>query len=338
MPEVKFIPVESVREASRLIKERPPSEAVLMAGGTDVLVLKKLKLIKPRSIVYLKRIPGLADIRGDGNGGFTIGAMATLDEIARHPGINQSYPMLAQAALAVASPQVRSKATIGGNICLNSRCWFYNRSPFWRSEYPECRKAAGGDKCYVVPESRKGCFALQSGDTVGPLMALDAELRLGSDERERLIGLEDFFPGDGIDYLALEAGEVLTEVLLPVAKESGTFVKFRPQNNLDFATFTISVLPPRNGSGSRIVVASVATRPLRARKAEKMLDQGTRNPAGIARQAAEELSLVSFVRGAVEFKRQVIEARLTEILNSYFGRRLAGFKKIEFKCVSRDLR
>jgi len=318
---VEFIPVQNLIQASRLIKERPPAEAVLMAGGTDVLVLKKLKLIKPLSIVYLKRIPGLADIRGDGNGGFIIGAMATLDEIARHPGINQSYPMLAQAAFAVASPQIRSKATIGGNICLNSRCWFYNRSPFWRSEYPECRKAAGGDKCYVLPKSRKGCFALQSGDTVGPLVAQDAKLRLVSDERERLISIEDFFLGDGIDYLALEPGEVLTEVLLPATNGSGAFVKFRPQKNLDFATFTISVLPPRNGSGSRIVVASVATRPLRARKAEMMLDRGTQNPTAVARQAAEELTLVSFVRGSTEFKRQVIEARLTEILNSFFGRR-----------------
>ncbi|MBI5969125.1 MAG: FAD binding domain-containing protein [Deltaproteobacteria bacterium] len=326
MPEVKFISVESVRQASRLIKERPPSEAILMAGGTDLLVLQKHKLIAPQSIIYLKGIAGLREIRPDGNGRFVIGAMATLDEVARHPGINQSYPMLAQAALAVASAQIRNKATLGGNICLNSRCWFYNRSPFWRSEYPECRKAAGGNKCYVVPKSRKGCFALQSGETVGPLVALDAKLRLVSDEKERLISVEEFFLADGIDYLALEPGEVLTEVLLPAAKGSGAFVKFRPQNNLDFATFTISVLPPRNGSGSRIVVGSVATRPLRARKAEMMLDQGTQNPASIARQAAEELSLVSFVRGSVEFKRQVIEARLHEILTHFEGHRSRNYE------------
>jgi 4-hydroxybenzoyl-CoA reductase subunit beta len=321
MDEIKFIRVRSAREASRLIKERPPSEAVLMAGGTDLLILKKHKLIAPRSIIYLKGIPNLAEIRPDGNGGFIIGAMATLDEVARHPGINKNYPILAQAAFSVASPQTRNKATLGGNICLNSRCWFYNRSPFWRSEYPECRKASGGDKCYVMPKSRKGCFALQSGDTVGPLVALDAKLRLVSDEKERVIGVEDFFLGDGIRYLGLEPGEVLAEVLLPPPRGSGAFVKFRPKNNMDFATFTLSVLPIRNGAGSRIVVASVASRPLRAHKAEMMLDQGAQNPAIIARQAAEELNLVSFVRGSVEYKRQVIEARLTEILNSFFGRR-----------------
>jgi CO/xanthine dehydrogenase FAD-binding subunit len=172
-----------------------------------------------------------------------------------------------------------------------------------------------------MPKSRKGCFALQSGDTVGPLVALDAKLRLVSDEKERVIGVEDFFLGDGIRYLGLEPGEVLAEVLLPPPRGSGAFVKFRPQNNMDFATFTLSVLPIRNGAGSRIVVASVASRPLRAHKAEMMLDQGAQNPAIIARQAAEELNLVSFVRGSVEYKRQVIEARLTEILNSFFGRR-----------------
>ena len=320
MPEAKFISVKSVEQASRLLKEQPPPESALMAGGTDLLVLRRLKLLAPKSIIYLKSIPGLREIRLDKNGGIIIGAMATLDEVARHPGINKSYPLLAKAAFAVASMQIRNKGTFGGNICLNSRCWFYNRSPFWRSEYPECRKA-GGDKCYVIPASRRGCFALQSGDTVGPLVALDAKLRVISEDEERVIGLEDFFLGDGMRYLALEPGEILAEVLLPPFRASGAFVKWRPQNNLDFATFTLSVLPPQNRSGSRIVVGSVASRPLRAAKAEAMLDQGGKELSAIARQAAQELSLVSFVRGSVEFKRQIIEARLTEILNSFFVHR-----------------
>lgn len=315
MNEAKFIRVRSAREASRWIKERPSSEAVLMAGGTDLLVRKRHKLIAPQSIIYLKEAPGLGEIRQDENGGFIIGAMATLDGVTRHPGINKNYPLLAQAAFSVASPQTRNKATLGGNICLNSRCWFYNRSPFSRAEYPECRKASGGDKCYVMPKSRKGCFALQSGDTVGPLVALDAKLRLVSDERERVIGVEDFFLGDGIRYLALEPGEVLTEVILPPPAGAGAFVKFRPQNNLDFATFTLSVLLPENGTGSRVVVGSVASRPLRAHKAEAMLDRGEKDPFAIGQQAAEEVPLVSFVRGSVGFKKRVIEARLTDILD-----------------------
>ena len=313
MNEAKFIRVRNLGEASRLLKERTSSEAVLMAGGTDLLLLKKHRLIAPQSIIYLKEAPGLGEVRQHENGGFSIGAMATLDELARHPAINKNYPMLAQAAFSVGSPQVRNKATLGGNICLNSRCWFYNRSPFWRTEYPECRKASGGDKCYVMPESRKGCFALQSGDTVGPLVALDAKLRLVSDERERVIGVEGFFLGDGVRYLALEPGEVLTEVLLPPSTGAGAFVKFRPQNNLDFATLTLSVLPPEKGRPSRVVVGSVASRPLRAWKAEAMLDRGEKDPLTIGQQAAEEVPLVSFVRGSVGFKKRAIEASLTEI-------------------------
>lgn len=314
MDEVRFFPAPNVKEASRLTKEWPVSQAVLMAGGTDLLVLKKLKLVNPRSIVYLKRIPGLAEIRPDGKGGFIIGALATLDAVGRHPGLNRNYPMLAQAALAVASPQIRYKATMGGNICLNSRCWFYNRSPFWRAEYPDCRKASGGSQCYVAPRSRKGCFALQSGDTVGPLVALGAALRLVSDEEERIIGMEKFFLGDGMRYLALRPGEVLTEILLPAPVGRGAFVKFRPQNNLDFATFTLSVIIPWKGSGSRIVAACVASRPLRARQAEALLDQGEINTNVIAQEAVKEFNLVSFVRGSLEFKKQVMEAKLTEIM------------------------
>ena len=208
----------------------------------------------------------------------------------------------------------RHKGTIGGNICLNTRCYFYNRSPFWRTEYPECRKASGGLRCYVLRQSRKGCVALQSGDTVGPLVALGAKVRLLSERGDRVLAVEDLFLGDGIDYLALEPGEILTEILLPPSSRDGIFIKFRPQNNLDFATFTLSVLPPGDGMGSRIVAGSVASRPLRAKEAEGMLDRGNGDMATIARMASEELKLISFVRGAVPFKRMAIQARLTEIL------------------------
>lgn len=318
MNEAKFIRVRSARETSGLIKEQPSSETVLMAGGTDLLVLKRYKLIAPQSIIYLKEAPGLGEIRQDETGSFIIGAMATLDEVARHPGINKNYPMLAQAAFSVASPQVRNKATLGGNICLNSRCWYYNRSPFWRAEYPECRKASGGSKCYVVPSSRKGCFALQSGDTVGPLMALGAKLRLVSGGKERTMNIEDFFLGDGIRYLALKPGEVLTEVVLPPPGGRGIFLKFRPQNNLDYASFTLSMVLPGKNGGGRIVVACVASKPLRARKAEIMLDRGA-SVAEVVQQAMKELPLVSFVRGSVEFKKQVLAAYMTDTLAALQG-------------------
>ena len=311
MAKASFVSAASVAEASRLSRENP--QAFFMAGGTDLLILKRNKLIRPQSILYLKNIPGLAEIRPKANDGLRIGASSTLDAVAKHPLIQQDYPLLAKAALVVASPQIRNKATIGGNICLNSRCWFFNRSPFWRAEYPECRKAAGGTKCYVLPQSLKGCFALQSGDTVGPLVAMGAKLRLVSDQGERVLGVEDFYLGDGIRYLALQPGEILTEVLLPQPKLTGTFIKFRPQDNLDFAAFNLTLLPPQEGRGSKIVVSSVASKPLRARKAEALFDQGASGKE-VVDQAMAELPLVSFVRGAVEFKKQVLAARMTEAI------------------------
>jgi 4-hydroxybenzoyl-CoA reductase subunit beta len=317
--EVSFIPVRAVSEAIDLLKERPPADAVLMAGGTDLLVRERQELITFRTIIYLRSIPVLSEIRPDGSGGLSIGAMAGLDEVASHPDIRERYPILAQAASTVASPQIRHKATIGGNLCLSSRCWFYNHSPFWRAEYPECRKSSAGDKCYVMPKTRRGCFALQSGDTVGPLVALNAKVKLVSDDGERILKIEDLYLGDGIKYLALGPHEILTEVLLPSPSGAGAFLKFRPQNNLDYATFDLSVILPQDGAGSRIVVSSVASRPLRARKGEKLLDRGGVGIEAIARQAAEELNLVSFVRGSVEFKRRVIEVKLGEALAALVG-------------------
>ena len=321
MNETTFIPAQSVFQASRLMKDHSASEAVFMAGGTDILVLQRHRLIAPQVIIYLKRISGLTEIRPGEGGGLIIGALATLDEVARHPSIRQSYPMLAEAAFAVASPQIRHKATLGGNICLNSRCWFYDHSPFWRAEYPECRKASaddcdaiGEDKCYIVPKNRKNCFGIQSGDCVGPLAALGAKVRLVSNDGERVLNVEDFFLGDDLKYLDLKSDEILTEVLLPPPTQKGVFLKFRPQNNLDFASFTLSVLPSHNGGGSRIVAACVASRPLRARKAEAMLDRGVQDPEVVAQQASKELKIISPVRGSVAFKKQVIQAKLAEIL------------------------
>ena len=317
MDDFSFAPAKTVAEASRLFTERSPAGAAFMAGGTDLLVLTRKGLMAPRAVIYLKTIPGLSEIRFDEKGGTRIGATVALEEVARHPGINRYYSMLARAASAVGSPQIRHKGTIGGNICLNTRCYFYNRSPFWRTEYPECRKASRGRQCYVLQQSRQGCFALQSGDTVGPLVALGAKVRLLSEKGDRVLPVEDLFLGDGINYLALEPGEILTEIVLPPPpslSRNGVFIKFRPQNNLDFATFTLSVLPSGKDAGSRIVAGSVASRPLRAKEAERMLDLGNGDMATIARTASEELKLISFVRGTVPFKRRAIQVKLAGIL------------------------
>jgi 4-hydroxybenzoyl-CoA reductase subunit beta len=315
MNRFKLINVRSLQEASRFIKDHPAGDAVLMAGGTDLLVLRRNGLIQPQFVVRVDSNPERCGCHKTGDGGMFIGAFATLDDLAQHPLVRKNYPMLAQAAGAVASPQIRHKGTLGGNVCLNTRCWFFNKSAFWRREYPRCRKAFGGDTCYVVPESRKGCFALQSGDTVGPLVALDAKLRLVSDKGERLVDISDFYLGDGIRNLDLEPGEILSAVVLPPPRTEGVFIKFRPQNNIDFATFTLSVMLSIDDTGSRIVAGSVSTRPLRAKKAEEMLNRGQGDAGGVAIQAAKELRIVSFVRGGVEFKRQVIEAGLKKALN-----------------------
>ena len=319
MTRFKLINARSLREAGRFIKDHPVGDAVLMTGGTDLLVLRRNGLIQPQFVVHLDSNAEHCGCHKTEDGGMFIGAFATLDEIARHPLVRKNYPMLAQAAGAVASPQIRHKATLGGNVCLNTRCWYFNKSAFWRTEYPACRKAFGGDTCYVVPESRRGCFALQSGDTVGPLVAFDAKLRLVSDNGERLVDISDFYLGDGIRNLDLEHGEILSAVVLPPPRTEGVFIKFRPQNNIDFATFTLSVMLGMDDTGSRIVAGSVSTRPLRAKKAEEMLNRGQKDAGVVARQAAKELRIVSFVRGGVEFKRQVVEAVLTKALNSKPG-------------------
>jgi CO/xanthine dehydrogenase FAD-binding subunit len=142
---------------------------------------------------------------------------------------------------------------------------------------------------------------------------MQAKLHLVSDRGERMIGLEEFFLGDGIRYLDLKPGEILKEILLPDSRSRGIFIKFRPQNNLDFAAFNLTLFSPQEGRGSKIVVSSVASKPLRASKAEALFDQGAPGPE-VVDQAMKELPLPSFVRGSVEFKKQVLAARMTEAM------------------------
>jgi len=315
MNRFKLINAHSLEEASRFIKDHPAGDAVLMAGGTDLLVLRRNGLIQPEFVIRVDSYAEHCGCHDTEDGGMILGAFVTLDDLLQNPLVKENYPMLAQAAGAVASAQIRHKATLGGNVCLNTRCWYYNKSAFWRTGYPACRKAFGGDTCYVVPDSRKGCFALQSGDTVGPLVALDAKLRLVSDNGARRVDISDFYLGDGIQNLDLEHGEILSAVVLPPPRAKGVFIKFRPQHNIDFATFTLSLMPSTDFAGSRIVAGSLSARPLRAKKAEEMHNCGQADAGSVAKQAAKELKIVSFVRGGVEFKRQVIEARLERALN-----------------------
>src|SRR5262249_51643687 len=144
-----------------------------------------------------------------------IGALTTLSEVAHHPLVRAHYPVLARAAGMVAGPNIRNMGTLGGNICLDTRCTWYNQSYFWRKAINFCLKK-DGTVCHVAPGSDY-CWAAYSGDTAPALLTLDGAIKIAAPQGERTVALKDFFILDGIKKYHLAENEIVTEVLVPAA-------------------------------------------------------------------------------------------------------------------------
>lgn len=219
-------------EACLLLSEHG-AKAAVTAGGTDILVRMKYGVKQPDVLVNLKKVSGLNNIVTVDDT-VRIGALVTLADIHRSGIIRQHCPILAEAALAVGAAQLQNMGTIGGNICLEPRCWYFQQGPSWRKARPDCFKN-GGSVCYMAKGSRR-CYALYSGDTAAALLALGAQVRLVSSGGERTIPLEEFFIDDGMHHTDLRPGELLAEVILPKGAEGqrGTYLKYRKRGAVDF--------------------------------------------------------------------------------------------------------
>lgn len=190
LPEFSYIEAQSVQEACGIIAG---SESFPLSGGTDLLVKLKHKLLRPAQLVDLKKISGLDSIRQLADGHISIGALTTLTVIERSEILKQQIPSISIAAQSVGTPQIRNKATLGGNICLDTRCWYYNMPAFSRQTRSACNKQ-GGACCHVVTSETQGrCYSLFSSDTVPVLIALGSRVKLSSAQEERVLPLTHLY-------------------------------------------------------------------------------------------------------------------------------------------------
>jgi 4-hydroxybenzoyl-CoA reductase subunit beta len=249
LPKFEYLVPSDIKEACSCLKEFNGQIAIL-AGGTDLVMHLKHRLEFPTHLLSLKNLTELNSLHYDRDSGFILGAMCSLRDISVNPHIKSELVGLARAAEEVASPQIRNRGTIGGNICLDSRCWYFNRSWQLRKTLPPCYKT-GGDRCYVV-KGGKHCYALFQADTVPNLLVLKAQLRLASPEGERMIQIEQFYSGQGEKPNRLASGEILTEIQIPrLSPRSGTaYLKYRKRKALDFPLLGLSCLV-RLDSGGR---------------------------------------------------------------------------------------
>lgn len=252
----------SLQDALTFLSENTADTKVI-AGGTDLIPSLKQKLFEPQYLLDIKPITELHGIHETPDGGVRIGALTTITEMVQNPLLQHHFSVLQQAAATVAGPSLRNVGTLGGNICLDTRCYWYNQSYFWRQSCGFCIKK-DGSLCHVAPGS-KTCWAVYSGDTAAALLTLDARLKLVSARGERLVTVPDFFVNDGLVRNRMEPDEILSEVLISgkVRDYQGAYEKYRIRGSVDYPLAGVAVaMKGSNGGDEDLRVALTAVNPL----------------------------------------------------------------------------
>jgi 4-hydroxybenzoyl-CoA reductase subunit beta len=243
---------------------RAPGETLLVAGGTDAVPNLKHRLHEPKRIVHLGGVREL-DFARDEADGLHLGPLVTLARLARLEPVVRDFPALALAASQVAGPQLRNMGTLGGNLCLDTRCTYYNQTLFWREALGFCLKK-DGQVCHVVPAGKR-CVAAHSSDVAPMLIALDAEVEIASAAGRRTIAVEAFFGGDGVHNNVLAPGEVVTRVAIPARSRglAAGYRKLRPRGAIDFPMLSVAFAARRDPGGAcvsaRLIVSAIAAKP-----------------------------------------------------------------------------
>ncbi len=231
----------------------------VLAGGTDLIPSLRQHLFAPEYVLDVRGIEELRGIRVRDGVGVEIGALTSLSTVEDSEFIRRNYPVLHEAVAVVASPVIRNMATVGGNICLDTRCLWYNQSLTWRKSCGFCIKK-DGDICHVAPGGSK-CWAAFSGDTPPALLCLNAELEFAGPNGFRRLPLRDFYTGEGDRHIKLGKDELLIRVLLPETSAGyrGAYRKLRVRGSIDYPLAGVAVaLKLRNGGEVTVEDARVA--------------------------------------------------------------------------------
>jgi 4-hydroxybenzoyl-CoA reductase subunit beta len=274
LPYFDHLEPKSLEKALELLAEHG-DKAKVIAGGTELLVSMKQGLLGPAYLVNLKSIPELDFVAEDANG-LRIGSLTRLGTLIRSPAVRERFPLLVDAASAVAAPPLQEMGTVAGNLCQNTRCFYYNQSRFWRQVRGTCYKT-GGDGCHVVPGGNR-CFATYQGDLAPALIVLGATITLARKGDERTIPVEELYTGKGKRPLALEAGEIVTEVGLP-ASRPGTgadYQKLRQRGAMDYPLVGVAAAIAKNGSDkcarAKVALTGVGRGPVDVQAAGELLE------------------------------------------------------------------
>ena len=322
LPELEYHRPTTVREAARLL-DQLGGGAMPVAGGTDVVPNLKHRLHEPAHLVSLR---GIEELRGVERAGDTLvlGAGETLADLASHPLVAEHLPALADAARHVAGPQLRNMGTLGGNLCLDTRCTYYNQTYFWRRALGFCLKK-DGDTCHVTGVGKK-CVAAHSADTPPVLWVLGARVELVSARGRREVPVDEFFVADGIRNTVREPGEILTRVrvTVPGAGVAVAYEKVRQRRSIDFPVLNLAVRVDLDGDrigAARLVVSGLGSRPREVTGLEEVRGAPFDDHAirAIARRAHQQCRPLTNIIVDPEWRRAMVPVYVRRALERIRG-------------------
>lgn len=312
LPAFKLLRPRTVEEAVGHLA-RYGNDLYILAGGTDLLPSMRQRLFTPAYLMDIRGIEEIHGVHARPGVGVEVGALTPLSVIEDSELIRRDYRVLHEAAMTVASPTLRNMGTLGGNICLDTRCVWYNQSLQWRRSCGFCIKK-DGDLCHVAPGGQK-CWAAFSADTPPALLCLGAELEIAGPKGFRRVAVKDFYTGIGDARMKLFRNEMLTRVFLPESSAGwkGSYMKLRIRGSIDYPLAGVAVAVKQNGGpveAARVAITAVNPAPLLVAAAEhalvgKRIDEHLATVVGeLAAKTAKPLTTSALTP---EYRREVVK-------------------------------
>ncbi len=324
LPSFRFHRPQTLAEAARLLAASPQTTR-LVAGGTDLWPNLKRRHQQAEDVVSLALVRELHGVERRADGSFAIGAMTTLSAVAADRPLAAEHPALSRAVRSISSPVLQNMSTLGGNLCLDTRCTYYNQNEEWRRSIGYCKKEVG-ETCWVAPGSPR-CWAISASDSAPMLCALGASVRLVSASGERTIPLTALYQDDGIAYLTKRPDEILTQVFVPAAADRrSSFWKLRRRGSIDFGVLsvagTIALDAQRRVRSAQLFLGCVASFPTPCTEAMESLqgqifdEEHITRAAVLARKAASPLSNTDFLP---QWRSKMVEPYTEAVLREIAG-------------------
>jgi 4-hydroxybenzoyl-CoA reductase subunit beta len=323
LPRFQYFAPRTLADAAGLLAEWG-GEASVVAGGTDLWPNMKRRQQTPRRVIGLRAIEALHGVRGEPSVGFTIGAMTSLTDVERAPALAVAWPALGQALRLVSTPPLRNLGTLGGNLCLDTRCNYWNQTFEWRKAVDFCLKRDGA-VCWVAPGSDR-CWAVASSDSAPLLSAIGAEVTLHSVDGERRLAVRELFRDDGIEYSNKRSNEILTAIHVPRQDGSwrASYRKLRRRESFDFPVLGVAAAARLAGGvvqEAHIVITGTGSRPHDAAAAAALLvgkriddRDAVAAAAQLAARVAKPLDNTDFALGwRKEMAQTYVTAALTDL-------------------------